>query len=337
MSSHDDSSALNRRSLLTGAAAGVGAAAVLAAAGGTGGSGTAHAAEAHAAEAHGIKLFRFGEPGREKPGVELTDGTRLDVSEWIPDYGPDFFASGGLERLRQVANAEQSPKLKGTPRLGPPIARPGQFLAIGLNYRKHIAEVGAKVPTEPEVFIKLNNCITGPQDDILQPKGSTKLDYEAELAFVIKTRAAYLASVDESHKYVAGFLICNDVSERNFQSERGSQWTKGKGCRSFGPLGPYLVPTEEVGDPHNIDIRLTVNGQIRQNSNTNDLLFNIWHIVWYLSQFFTLEPGDVVTTGTPQGVAAGMKPTPGWIKPGDVVETTLGKLGTQRNTVRALA
>ncbi len=282
-----------------------------------------------------MKLIRFGEPGREKPGVELTDGTRLDVSQHISDFGPDFFAMGGMERLKAIAKPGLCPALKGNPRLGPPVARPNTFFAIGLNYRKHAQETGSKIPTEPEIFIKVTSCICGPNDDIIPPKASTKLDYEIELAFVIKDRVQYLTSESEAAQHIAGFLICNDVSERDFQ-HRGSQWIKGKGAMHFGPLGPYLVPTEEVPDFGNLELTLKVNGEVRQTSNTNDLIFGVPHLVWYMSQFFILEPGDVVTTGTPHGVAAGMKP-PGWIKPGDKVETTIAKLGTQTNTVRTPA
>jgi 2,4-diketo-3-deoxy-L-fuconate hydrolase len=326
MSNDKKGTEVGRRSLLTGAAAGLGAAALMTAA--TSGSGTAHAQGA----APGMRLLRFGEPGREKPGVELADGTRLDVSEWIPDFNPAFFANDGVARLKQVATPAQCPKIPASMRLGPPVANPKQFLAIGLNYRRHIAEVGAQLPKEPEVFIKLNNCICGPTDDLLRPKGSVKLDYEAELAYVIKDKVRYLASPEVALKHVAGYLICNDVSERDWQ-RLGTQWTKGKGSRHFGPLGPYLTLAEDVGDPQTLDIQTKVNGQVRQKSNTSDMVFGVAHLTWYLSQFFTLEAGDIVTTGTPEGVAMGMKP-PGWIVPGDVVEITLSKLGTQRTVVR---
>ena len=279
-----------------------------------------------------MKLFRFGDSGREKPGVELADGTRLDVSDHINDFGPDFFACGGMDRLKAIANTRMCPAIKGSPRIGPSVARPNQFIAIGLNYRKHAEEMGAKIPTEPEIFVKLTSSICGPNDDILIPPGSTKMDYEVELAFVMKNKVRYLASKEEAMQHIAGFLICNDVSERDYQ-HRGSQWIKGKSHQNVGPLGPWMVPTEELPDVHNLDLSLKVNGQTRQNSNTNDLIFNVPHMLWYMSQFFTLEPGDVITTGTPSGVAGGMKP-PGWLKAGDTVEVNVAKLGTQRNTVR---
>ncbi|HEX7926074.1 MAG TPA: fumarylacetoacetate hydrolase family protein [bacterium] len=278
-----------------------------------------------------MKLIRFGEAGREKPGVELPDGTRLDVSDHINDYTPDFFAYGGMEKLKSVANAKLCPAIKGTPRLGPPCARPNQFIAIGLNYRKHAEEMGAKIPTEPEIFVKLTSSICGPNDDILIPPSSTKMDYEVEIAFVMKNKLRYLDDKKKAMEHVAGFLICNDVSERDFQ-HRGSQWVKGKSHQNFGPLGPWIVQTEELPDMHNLELSLKVNGQTRQSSNTNDLIFDLNHIVWYCSHFFTLEPGDVITTGTPSGVAGGMKP-PGFLKAGDQVETTIAKLGTQRNKV----
>jgi 2-keto-4-pentenoate hydratase/2-oxohepta-3-ene-1,7-dioic acid hydratase in catechol pathway len=280
-----------------------------------------------------MKLMRFGEPGHEKPAVELDDGTRLDVSDHIPDFGPDFFACGGMAHLKSVATAKNCPPVKAGLRIGSPVARPHSFIAIGLNYRKHAEETGATIPKEPEVFVKLTSCICGPNDEILQPRKSEKLDYEVELAFVMKNRVHYLGSAAESKQHIAGFLICNDVSERGFQRS-GSQWTKGKGCQSFGPLGPWLLPTEIVGDYGNLQVTLKVNGQSRQDSNTNDLIFNVDHIVWYLSQHFILEPGDIITTGTPNGVALGMKP-PGWLVPGDKVETSIAKLGTQSNVVRA--
>jgi len=279
-----------------------------------------------------MKLIRFGESGREKPGVELSDGTRLDVSDLIGDYTPEFFACGGMDKLMSIANPRTCPAIKGTPRLGPPVARPNQFIAIGLNYRKHAEEMGAKIPTEPEIFVKLTSSICGPNDDILIPPGSQKMDYEVELAFVMKNKLRYLAKKEEALQHVAGFLICNDVSERDFQ-HRGTQWVKGKSHQNFGPLGPWMIPTGELPDVHNLDLSLKVNGQTRQNSNTNDLIFDVPHMVWYMSQFFTLEPGDVITTGTPSGVAGGMKP-PGWLKAGDTVEVNIAKLGTQRNTVR---
>jgi 2-keto-4-pentenoate hydratase/2-oxohepta-3-ene-1,7-dioic acid hydratase in catechol pathway len=219
-------------------------------------------------------------------------------------------------------------------RLGPPIARPYKFIAIGLNYRKHAAEVGAEIPKEPIVFTKHTSCIVGPNDDVIIPKGSTKLDYEVEIAFVMKTKLRYLEKESDALKYVAGFTICNDVSERNFQTEHGPTWVKGKSSDTFGPLGPFLATPDEVPDYDKLPISLKVNGELRQNSSTDDLIFGIPHLVWYTSQFFTLEPGDIFTTGTPSGVAMGFKP-PKWLKAGDVMELNISKLGTQTQKVVA--
>lgn len=275
-----------------------------------------------------MKLIRFGAPGREKPGVLLDDGTRLDLSQHIADYTPEFFAAGGVERVAALVKAGGLPTADANDRLGSPVARPHKFVAIGLNYRKHAAEVGAKIPEEPEVFTKHTSCICGPNDAIWIPKTSSKLDYEIELAFVMKDRVADLASEKEALQHVAGYLICNDVSERDFQF-RGSQWVRGKSHDTFGPLGPWLVTPDEVGDPHKLDVTLKVNGSVRQNSNTSDFIFNINHVIWYCSQFFTLEPGDVVTTGTPSGVAHGMNDPNAFLKAGDTVELVVSKLGTQ--------
>ena len=280
-----------------------------------------------------MRLIRFGNPGRENPGVEQSDGTRLDLSLHIDDYTPEFFASGGLERVRSlVAAGIDLPKADPSARLGSPVALPKKFIAIGLNYSKHAAEVGAKIPTEPEVFTKHTSCICGPNDHVEKPRNSTKLDYEVELAFVMNSRVKYLAAEKDALQHVAGYLICNDVSERAFQMQ-GLQWTKGKSHDTFGPLGPYLVTPDEVGDVHNLDVKLKVNGQVRQDSNTNDLIFNIPQIIHYLSHYITLEPGDVVTTGTPSGVAAGMGSPDAFLKVGDKVELSISKLGTQLQTV----
>ena len=281
-----------------------------------------------------MKLFRFGAPGGEKPGIELDDGTRLDVSGHIDDYTPEFFAAGGMERVAGIAaDRRDCPAVGEGERFGPPVARPYKFIAIGQNYRKHVEEVGRPMPEEPAVFTKLTSCIVGPYDDVIVPRASTQLDYEVELAFVMGRRARYLASEAESLAHIAGLTICNDVSERVFQLERGGQWVKGKSCDTFGPLGPYLVPIGET-DPGNLALRLSVNGESRQDSSTGDMIFAVPYLVWYLSQFFTLEPGDVVTTGTPSGVAIGDNDFT-WLKAGDTMELTIDGLGTQKQTVRA--
>lgn len=282
-----------------------------------------------------MKLFRYGTPGKEKPAVELENGNRLDVSQHIMDYTPEFFASGGMERLATLVAADHGmPAVNPKERLGPPVARPYKFIAIGQNYRLHLEETGAPMPEEPAVFTKLTSCISGPNDDVIIPRGCTKLDYEVEFAFVMKSRAAYLDSEAESLQHVAGFTICNDVSERAFQLERGGQWVKGKSCDTFGPLGPYLVPAAEV-DHGNLAMKLSVNGEVRQDSATSDMIFPIPYLVYYLSQFFTLEPGDVVTTGTPGGVAVGKNDFP-WLKDGDMVELSIDGLGTQTQKIRAM-
>jgi len=282
-----------------------------------------------------MKLIRFGEPGRERPGLELDDGARVDLSGEVGDYTPDFFAQGGLERLRSLAaRAAELPRVTPEARLGPPLARPHKFIAIGLNYRRHAEEAGLPIPAEPIVFMKHTSCIVGPYDDVVVPPGSTKLDYEVELALVMKDEVRRLASEAEALAHVAGYLVCNDVSERAWQIERGGQWVKGKSADTFGPLGPWLVTTDVLPDPGGLDMRLSVNGEVRQQSNTRDMIFAVPHLVWYLSQFFTLEPGDVITTGTPQGVGMGFKP-PRWLVPGDTLELTVAGLGTQTQRVRA--
>lgn len=282
-----------------------------------------------------MKLIRFGEPGREKPGIEQEDGSRRDVSAHVADYTPDFFAGGGLDKLRKVAeNPADCPPVPDGARLGPPVARPHKFLAIGLNYRKHAVETGNPIPGEPVIFTKATSCICGPDDDTLIPRGSEKMDYEVELAFVMKDTVRNLASENDAMAHIAGFMICNDVSERLFQMERGGQWLKGKSADTFGPLGPWLVTADALPDCGNLALSTKVNGQLRQNSNTNDLIFSVPYCLWYLSQFMTLEAGDVVTTGTPSGVGNRMTP-PGLLQPGDKVELNIDKLGTQTQTVRA--
>lgn len=281
-----------------------------------------------------MKLIRFGAPGSEKPGIELEDGTRLDVSAQVENYNPQFFAGGGLEGLsRIVSNPADCPPVPDGSRLGPPIARPYKFIAVGLNYRKHAEEGGHAIPTEPVLFTKATSCIMGPDDDILIPQGSSKMDYEVELAFVMKDTVRSLASESEAMAHIAGFTICNDVSERAFQHERGGQWVKGKSNDSFGPLGPWLVTADALPDYDRLRLTTHVNGQPRQDSNTDDLIFTVPHLVWYISQFMTLEPGDVITTGTPSGVGARMDP-PGLLQPGDKVELRIDKLGTQTQTLR---
>jgi 2,4-didehydro-3-deoxy-L-rhamnonate hydrolase len=282
-----------------------------------------------------MKLIRFGEPGREKPGVILPDGRRADVSELVTDYDEEFFASGGIERLRDALAKEEATAVEvpGDVRLGPPVARPGKIICIGLNFRDHAAESNMPVPPEPVVFFKATSSLAGPNDDIVMPPGSQKTDWEVELAFVIGKRAAYVEEA-EAMDHVAGFVLHNDVSERHYQLERGGQWVKGKSCDSFAPLGPFLATVDEL--PHWDELRmwLTVNGETRQNGNTADMVFGVPFLVSYLSQFMSLLPGDIVSTGTPAGVGLGMKP-PTFLEDGDLVELGIEGLGTARQRVRA--
>lgn len=283
-----------------------------------------------------MKLIRFGAPGRETPGVQLDNGTRMDVSEHFADYTPEFFASGGLERLAEVtASGKRLRPVPEDARLGPPVARPGKFVAVGLNYVSHCEEVGLPLPKNPEMFTKYSTAICGPDDPILIPRNSTRLDYEIELAFVLKSKARYLSSPEEALGLIAGYMICNDVSEREFQFEFGSQHVKGKNCDNFGPLGPWLLTADECTDYDSLNMTLKVNGETRQQSSTSDMVFDVPSILVHLSQFFTLEAGDIVTTGTPPGVALGMDP-PQWLLEGDMVELSMDKLGTQTQRVTAL-
>lgn len=275
-------------------------------------------------------LIRFGEAGREKPGLEW-QGKRYDVSQWVSDYDEAFFANQGMARLRESFDLEQAPEIGLDVRLGVPIHRPGKLICIGLNYKQHAQESGMAIPEEPVVFFKATSAISGPFDSIILPKGSEKTDWEVELAIVIGQRANYV-SESEAMDYVAGYVLHHDVSERAFQLERGGQWVKGKSCDTFAPLGPYLVAKEEIADPHNLRLWLSVNGEMMQDGNTRDFVFNIPFLVSYLSQFMSLMPGDVISTGTPAGVGLGLKP-PRYLKAGDVVELGIDGLGQARQVV----
>jgi 2-keto-4-pentenoate hydratase/2-oxohepta-3-ene-1,7-dioic acid hydratase in catechol pathway len=283
-----------------------------------------------------VKLIRFGPPGREKPGLQLPDGTRIDASAFGQDYDERFFAERGLERLRAWADrhASAAPRLAASERLGPPVSRPSKIVCIGLNFRDHAAETGAEIPKEPVIFFKATTALCGPDDPVMIPKGAHKVDWEVELAFVIGTTARYVSRAD-APAHVAGYVLHNDYSERSFQLERGGQWSKGKGCDTFAPLGPFLATTDEVRDPGHLAMWLKVNGQTRQNSTTAQMIFDVPTLVSYLSEFMTLLPGDVVSTGTPPGVALGMKPEPVYLKPGDVVELGIEGLGESRQEVVA--
>lgn len=278
-----------------------------------------------------MKLARFGELRREKPGVVTDAGERLDLSQHFKDWDSEFFGGNGLSQLAQILEkeSEKLPRVDASVRVGAPIARPGKIICIGLNYSDHAAESGMAIPTEPIVFMKGSNTIAGPYDDVQIPRNSTKTDWEVELGVVIGREARYVESVEAAREHIAGYAISHDVSERAFQLERGGQWVKGKSCDTFNPLGPYLVTADAVSDPHTLSMGLKVNGVQRQTGTTSTMIFDSFFLVHYLSQFMTLEPGDLISTGTPPGVGLGMKP-PTYLKVGDVVELEIEGLGSQR-------
>ena len=278
-----------------------------------------------------MKLVRYGQPGREKPGIVDDEGRIRDLSSVVPDIAGDTLSPRGPAKIRRT-KIDSLPKVRAGVRLGACVGGVGNFIAIGLNYSDHAAEAGMPVPKEPIIFNKAPSCICGPNDDTMYPKGAKKLDYEIELAIVIGQRARYL-SKSNAMDVVAGYCLSNDVSEREFQIERDGQWTKGKGCETFGPLGPWLVTKDEIKDPQNLNMLLTVNGETRQHGNTKTMVFGVAHLVWYCSQFFVLEPGDVIVTGTPPGVGLGIKPEPKFLKAGDVVRLNIDGLGEQQQKV----
>jgi 2-keto-4-pentenoate hydratase/2-oxohepta-3-ene-1,7-dioic acid hydratase in catechol pathway len=278
-----------------------------------------------------MKLVRYGPPGREKPGILDAQGRIRDLSGVVPDLAGETLSPKGLARIRKQS-IEKLPLVRGKPRLGPCVAGVGNFIAIGLNYSDHAAEAGMPIPAEPIIFNKAPSCICGPNDDTIIPKGSSKLDWEVELGIVIGQRAHYVTK-DKALDFVAGYCLANDVSERVFQIERAGQWTKGKGCETFGPLGPWLVTKDEMRDPQNLSMWLDVNGEKRQRGNTRTMIFDCKTIVWCCAQYFIMEPGDVIITGTPPGVALGMKPQPKFLKAGDVVTLGIDGLGEQRQKV----
>ena len=277
-----------------------------------------------------MKLLRYGPAGQEKPGMMDANGTIRDLSGVVADIGGDVLSPDGLKRLAGM-DPSTLPVVDGNPRIGPCVGGIQKILCIGLNYSDHAAETGATPPTEPIVFTKQMNALCGPNDDVEKPRGSKALDWEVELAVVIGSKAKYVSEADAMN-HVAGFAVMNDVSERDLQIHRQGQWTKGKSHDTFGPLGPWLVTKDEAGDPHELDMWLDVNGERRQTGNTNTLIFNVPHVVSYLSQFMTLMPGDVISTGTPPGVAMGMKP-PKYLNVGDVMTLGIKGLGEQRQTV----
>ncbi|MFZ1480189.1 MAG: fumarylacetoacetate hydrolase family protein [Paracoccaceae bacterium] len=274
-----------------------------------------------------MKFLRYGEPGQERPGLLHTDGTIRDLSAHIPDL-----AGAALTRLGDLAtvDATKLPEVSGNPRLGPCVAGTGKFICIGLNYSDHAAETGAKVPPEPIIFMKATSAICGPNDPILIPRGSEKTDWEVELGVIIGKPGKYLTEA-QALDHVAGYCVINDVSERAYQTERSGQWTKGKSCDNFGQIGPWLVTPDEVPDPQNLKMWLKVDGQTMQDGSTKTMVYGVAHLIAYLSQFFTLHPGDIISTGTPPGVGLGMKP-PRYLKPGEVVELGVEGLGTQTQT-----
>ncbi len=283
-----------------------------------------------------MKLIRFGEAGKEKPGIVLNE-KHYDVSAHIRDFNEAFFENGGIEGLKKLLKEKKDslPEIDKSIRLGSPIARPSKIVCIGLNYAKHARETNATIPTEPVIFMKSTTSLCGPFDDVMIPKDSVKTDWEVELAVVIGKLASYVEEA-EAMDYVAGYCLHNDVSEREFQLERGGTWDKGKGCDTFAPMGPWLVTNDEVADAHKLRLWLKLNDDKLQDGNTSDFIFNIPHIISYVSRFMTLLPGDVISTGTPAGVGLGFNP-PVYLKPGDVMELGIDGLGTSKQHVIAFS
>ena len=282
-----------------------------------------------------MKLIRFGEINKEKPGVLLPDGTKIDVSRFVNDYDEHFFGNQGIEKLNNwlEKNQDSCPVLDNDIRLGSPLFRPSKIVCVGLNYAKHAQESGMDVPEEPVLFFKASSAIIGPYDSITIPKGSEKSDWEVELAVVIGNKASYVSEKD-ALSHIAGYVLHNDVGERSYQLERSGQWVKGKSCDTFAPIGPFIATPDEIGDPNNLNLWLKLNGEEMQNSNTSDFIFNIQQVVSYISQFMTLLPGDVISTGTPFGVGLGLNP-PRYLKDGDVIELGIDGLGISKQTCKA--
>lgn len=275
-----------------------------------------------------MKLIRYGDPGKEKPGLIINDA-RFDVSEFISDYDENFFEANGLAKLKTIVAEKTLKEVSRDIRLGSPVARPSKIICIGLNYSDHAAESQMQLPSEPVIFFKATTAVVGPNDELVIPKNSKKTDWEVELAVVIGKKASY---VDEAVaiNYIAGYVLHNDYSEREFQLERMGQWVKGKSCDTFAPLGPYLATTDEIPDTNDMRLWLTVNGKMMQDGNTKNLVFKVPYLVSYVSHFMTLLPGDIISTGTPAGVGLGQKPEPVYIKPGDVIELGIHGLGSSR-------
>jgi len=280
-----------------------------------------------------MKLIRFGEPGAEKPGI-IVDGRYFDVSSLVTDYNEAFFGGDGLEKLKKDIDSADLPEVDQNIRLGAALARPSKIICVGLNYKDHAAETNAPIPAEPILFFKATSAIVGPNDDLIIPKKSKKTDWEVELAIVIGKKASYV-SEENALDHIAGYVLHNDYSEREFQLERNGQWVKGKSCDTFAPIGPFIATKDEISDVHNLRLWLTVNGKTLQDGNTSNLIFNVPFIISYISQFMTLLPGDVITTGTPAGVGLGQKPEPWYLKAGDVVELGIDGLGSSKQVVKA--
>lgn len=280
-----------------------------------------------------MKLIRFGTNDNEKPGVQLQDGTRIDVSNFVEDYNEKFFGSGGIQALESwlVDNQAHCAVIDPSVRLGAPLARPSKIVCVGLNYAKHAEESGMEPPKEPVLFFKATSAIVGPNDNIIIPKGSVKTDWEVELAVVIGAKASYISKAD-ALSHVAGYVLHNDVSEREFQIERSGQWVKGKSCDTFAPLGPFIATADEIADPNQLNLWLKLNGETMQNSSTEDFIFNVQEVISHISQFMTLLPGDIISTGTPFGVGLGLNP-PKYLVPGDEVELGIDGLGVSKQKV----
>ena len=281
-----------------------------------------------------MKLIRFGEIDKEKPGILLDNNVKLDVSSFVEDYNEDFFMNDGILKLRNwlKENQDKCPVIDNNIRIGPPLSRPSKIVCVGLNYAQHAAESGMDIPNEPVLFFKASSAIVGPYDPVIIPKNSSKTDWEVELAIVIGKKASYVREED-ALDYVAGYMLHNDVSEREFQLERSGQWVKGKSCDSFAPIGPFIATCDEIEDPNNLKLWLKLNGETMQNSSTSDFIFNVEQVVSYISQFMSLLPGDIISTGTPFGVGLGLNP-PKYLKEGDVMELGIENLGISKQVCK---
>lgn len=283
-----------------------------------------------------MKLIRFGKVGKEKPGLQLKNGTRIDVSSFGQDYNEDFFGNNGIDRLKAWLKTHKNncPKIDDNIRLGAPLVRPSKIICVGLNYAKHAQEASMKIPSEPVLFFKSTSAMVGPNDDLIIPKGSKKTDWEVELAIVIGKKTSYVSEREAlENGHIAGYVLHNDYSERAFQIEKEGQWCKGKSCDTFAPVGPFIATKDEIKNPNNLALWLKVNGELLQKSNTEDFIFNIEYVVSYISQFMTLLPGDIISTGTPFGVGFGLNPQR-YLKHGDIVELGIEGLGSAKQNVK---